>query len=312
MRAVGAMEFGGPEQMRVLDLPEPHPGPGEVRIRVHAAAINPSDIGLRGKRFSPSPDWKPPYVFGMDAAGVVSEVGEGVTWQVGDAVMAVLVPWSAGGGADADEVVVPAASVVPVPSGMDFVHASTLPMNALTAYLVLEKLALPEGSTLAVTGAAGAFGGYVVQLAKAQGLRVLADVSEADEELARELGVDDVVRRGEGVAERYRALVPDGVDAVADGALLNAGINGAVKDGGQIVVPAPWLWETERGITLGNVFVQDRATDTAALESLLALAEKGALTPRVADVFPAEQVVAAHRRFEAGGVRGRLVLDFSS
>ncbi len=90
MRAIGVMEFGGPEKLQVVDIPEPHPGPGEVRIRVHAAAVNPTDTALRAglRRL----EWPPPHIPGMDAAGVVSEVGEGVSWQVGDRVMAVVTP----------------------------------------------------------------------------------------------------------------------------------------------------------------------------------------------------------------------------
>ncbi|MEU9457012.1 NADP-dependent oxidoreductase [Streptomyces sp. NPDC048277] len=312
MRVVGLTEFGGPEQLRVLDVPEPHPGPGEVRIRVHAAAVNPADIGTRSAAWNPNPDWRPPYVLGMDAAGVVSEVGEGAPWNMGDHVMAVVVPWGPGGGAYADELVVPAESVVRVPRGMDFVQASTLPMNGLTAVMALATLDLSEGQTVAVTGSAGAFGGYVTQMAKAQGLRVLADASVADEALIRSLGADEVVRRGDDFAERIREAVPDGVDAVVDGALQNGKIERAVRDGGQIFVPSPWIWEAERGVTVRNALVQTGARDTARIDYVRELAEQGALTPRVADVLPAERAGDAHRRLEAGGVRGRLVLDFSS
>ncbi|MEU9345257.1 NADP-dependent oxidoreductase [Streptomyces sp. NPDC048278] len=312
MRIVGLTEFGGPEQLCVLDVPEPHPGPGEVRIRVHAAAVNPADIGTRSKAWNPNPQWRPPYVLGMDAAGVVSEVGEGAPWSVGDHVMAIVVPWEPGGGAYADELVVPAESVVRVPRDMDFFRACTLPMNGLTAVMALATLDLPEGRTLAVTGSAGAFGGYVTQMAKTRGLRVLADASAADEALIRGLGADEVVRRGDEFAERVREVVPDGVDAVVDGALQNGRIERAVRDGGQIFVPSPWIWEAERGITVRNALVQDGSRNTVGLDLVRELAERGALTPRVADVLPAERAGDAHRRLEAGGVRGRLVLDFGS
>ncbi|MFG2965901.1 NADP-dependent oxidoreductase [Streptomyces sp. NPDC048288] len=312
MRIVGLTEFGGPEQLRVLDVPEPHPGPGEVRIRVHAAAVNPADIGTRSRAWNPNPHWRPPYVLGMDAAGVVSEVGEGAPWKVGDHVMAVVIPWGPGGGAYADEVVVPAESVVRIPRDLDFFHACALPMNGLTAVMALATLELPEGQVLAVTGSAGAFGGYVTQMAKAQGLRVVADASAADEASIRSLGADEVVRRGDDFAERVREVVPDGVDAVVDGALQNGMIERAVRDKGQIFVPSPWIWQAERGITVRNALVQDGARNTAGLDRVRELAERGALTPRVADILPAERAGDAHRRLEAGGVRGRLVLDFGS
>lgn len=310
MRIVGVMEFGGPEQLRVLDVPEPHPGAGEVRIRVHAATVNPTDTGLRaGFRAT---DRKPPYVPGMDAAGVISEVGEGAPWQVGDKVMAIALPVGPHGGAYVDELVVPAESVVRVPRDTDFPAASTLPMNGLTARVALNMLGLSRGQTIAVTGAAGAFGGYVVQLAKADGLRVIADASEADEQLVRNLGADHVVRRGDDVADRIRALAPDGVDGVADGALLHELVVPAIRDGGGIAVVRGWQGEPGRGITVHHVVVFDHAKDNAALDRLREQVEQGVVTLRVAKVLPADQAAEAHRILEAGGTRGRLVLDFSA
>ena len=314
MRAIGVQEFGGPEKLQVLDLPEPHPGPGEVRIRVHGAAVNPTDTNLReGIYAQRSGDTSPgPHVPGADAAGVVSEAGEGVDLQVGDRVMAVVVPMGPHGGAYADELVVPAASVVRVPEGADLFAASTLPMNGLTARLVLEALAVPAGGTIAVTGAAGAFGGYVVQLAKADGLRVIADAAPKDEELVRSLGADEVVPRGDDVAERIRALVPDGVDGLADGAVMDALVVPAVRDGGRISTIRGWSGPADRGISVFPVLVFDDADRTDVLHELRERVEQGAVTLRVAQVLPAEQAAEAHRLLAAGGVRGRLVLDFSS
>ncbi|GAA3985164.1 NADP-dependent oxidoreductase [Thermobifida alba] len=304
------MEFGGPEKLQVVDIPEPHPGPGEVRIRVHAAAVNPTDTALRAglRRL----EWPPPHIPGMDAAGVVSEVGEGVSWQVGDRVMAVVTPVRPGGGAYADHIVVPAESVVRMPEGADFFAASTLLMNALTARLALDRLALEPGQTVAVTGAAGAFGGYAVQLAKADGLRVVADASEADEDLVRGLGADVVVRRGDDVADRIRAACPQGVDGLADGALLHDLVVPAVRDNGRMAVVRAWDGRPGRGIEVHRILVTEALKDTAALDRLRRQAEEGVLTLRVARVLPAEQAAEAHRLLEAGGVRGRLVLDFSS
>ena len=203
MRAIGVTTFGGPDQLQVLDLPVPQPGPGEVRIRVHVATVNPTDTNLVAGAYHQGHDVGPdPVVPGADAAGVISAVGDGAPFTVGEQVMAIVVPTSKHGGAYVDELVVPATQVVRTPADVDFVAASTLLMNGLTARLVLEQLAVPTGGTIAVTGAAGAFGGYVVQLAKADGLRVVADAAEADEELVRGLGADEVVRRGDDVAER--------------------------------------------------------------------------------------------------------------
>jgi NADPH2:quinone reductase len=312
VRAVGVSEFGGPEQLHVVDVPEPHPGPGEVRIRVHAATINPTDTGLRAGRYgSRLKNHRAPHIPGADAAGLIDEVGSGTHWQIGDKVMAVVVPHGPHGGAYADKVVVPQESVVRIPAGADFVAASTLPMNGLTAWLTLERLGLAKGQQLAVTGAAGAYGGYVVQLAKAAGLRVIADASPADVDLVRALGADEVVERGDDVADRIRAIAPDGVDGLADGAVLDEKVLPAIRDGGGLVVIRGWSGEPTRDITIHPVFVYGSAHETGALEQLRQLAETGALTLRVAQTFPPEQAADAHRLLEAGGVRGRLVLDFS-
>ncbi|SDP30127.1 NADPH:quinone reductase [Actinopolyspora xinjiangensis] len=312
MRAIGVTEFGGPEQLRVVDVAQPKPEEGEIRIRVHAAAVNPTDTVLRagGHR---TEGLEPPYIPGMDAAGMISEVGPGVTtWQPGDRVMAVVVPVDSRGGAYADEIVVPAASVAAVPSGFGFAAAATLPMNGLTAHLALEQLGLAEGETLAVTGAAGAFGGYVIELAKDRGLHVIADASAADERLVRDLGADAVVRRGDDVAERIRELVPEGVAGVADGAVLNGAVAPAIRDGGGLAVVRGWQGDPGRGIRVHRVLVVQAVTDSAALDQLRAKVENGRLTPRVARVLPAERADEAHRVLERGGTRGRLVLDFES
>jgi len=312
VRAVGVLEFGGPDALRVLDLPEPHAGPGEVRIRVHAAAVNPTDTGLRSGAYGRRPgDHDPPYVPGMDVAGIVDEVGEGSPWRAGDEVIAVVLPTGPHGGGYAEQVVVPAEQVARKPAGADLISASTLPMNGLTARVALDALGLSRGQTLAVTGAAGAFGGYVVQLAKADGLRVVADASERDEELVRDLGADDVVRRGDDVATRIRALVPDGVDGLADGAVQNEHVVPAIRDGGGMAVVRGWDGDPGRGITIHKIMVFGHVRDTPSLDRLCQQVEAGLVTLRVARVFPPEQAAEAHRALEAGGTRGRFVLDFT-
>jgi NADPH2:quinone reductase len=234
MRAVGLMRHGGPEVLEVVDVPEVHAGAGEVRVRVHAAAVNPTDtLARNGSRAEQQKVDPPPYIPGMDIAGVVDEVGPGVATgvRVGDAVMAMVVP-KGSHGAYREQIVLKERAVVRAPAGKSHVEACTLPMNGLTARLSLDLLALSSGQTLAVTGAAGAYGGYVIQLAKTEGLTVIADASPADRALVKSLGADIVVDRGDDVADRIRQHFPDGVDGLADGAVLNERVVPAVRDGG--------------------------------------------------------------------------------
>jgi NADPH:quinone reductase len=313
MKAVGVFAFGGPEVLRVVDVPEPHAGPGEVRIRVHAAAVSPSDTLMRAGHV-PLPGVKPPYIPGQDAAGVVDEIGQGTVTglRVGDRVMAAVMPIGPRGGAYAEQVVLPASWVTRAPTGASHAEAATLPMNGLTARLALDLLALSAGQTVAVTGAAGAFGGYLVQLAKADGLRVVADASPADEELVRTLGADAVVARGDDVAARFRDVVPAGVDGLADGALIGASVVAAVRDGGGVAAlrGTGSLGVPERGIIHHDVYVPDYFGEWDKLDRLRNLAETGAVTLRVAGTFPPEKAPETHRLLEAGGTRGRLVLEF--
>jgi NADPH2:quinone reductase len=132
-------------------------------------------------------------------------------------------------GAYAEYVVTDVRSVVRAPSNVTTVAASTLLMNALTAYAMLEAPSIPAGGTVAVTGAAGALGGYAVELAKHQGLQVVADAAEADEGLVKGFGADIVVQRGENAAEHIRDEVPGGVDGVVDAALYNDAIVPAIS-----------------------------------------------------------------------------------
>jgi len=306
------MRFEGPDGLEVVDLPEPHAGRGEVRVRVHAAAVNPTDThhatGARREMLEAS--GPPPYVPGMDVAGVLDEIGEGVetALSLGDAVMAMVLPRGSHGGYSTF-VVLPVEAVVAAPRGVDHVSACTLPMNGLTARLALDRLAVAAGDTVLVTGAAGAFGGYAVQLAKADGLRVIADASEADEQLVRGLGADDVVRRGPDVAERVRALVPDGVAAVLDGSVQNGELFDAVRDGGGFATVRGFRADAPRGITIHEIWVRECFKDTAKLDRLREQVEAGELTLRVARTFPLAEAADAHRLLARGGVRGRLVLE---
>ena len=311
MRAVGFTEFGDPSVMRIVTVPIPSPGPGQLRVHVAAATVNPTDLGFRqgGRRL---PDGvAPPYIAGMDLAGVIDAVGPEVSgWRAGDRVMAAVSPWVPGGGAQAEYVVVSEDQLARVPDGMSLEAAATLPMNAMTVRTALDMLALAPGQTLAVTGSAGAVGQYAIQLGVHDGLTVIGDAKPEDEALIRSFGAQHVVERGDGMAAAVRALYPDGVDAVLDAALLGPAVLPAVRDGGQLMCVRPFQGETERDIKISLVLVGNHLHEGARLAELADLAAKGVISLRIADLIPAENAAEAHRRLEAGGVRGRLVLTF--
>ena len=317
MRAIGLHQFGPPDVLEVLDLPLPEPGPGQVRIRVHAAAVSPTDAALRAGDYAPRiaelEDVYPPYVPGMDAAGVIDAIGPNRDGrlQVGDAVVAFVVPLSPRRGAYADYITLPAASVVRAPRGFDHIEASTFLMNALTARVTLDALALSADEPLVITGAPGLLGSYLIQLAKADGLTVIADASPDDEVRVRDFGADHVVPRGAGFVSAVRALLPEGTHGLADAGILNGEALPAIADNGRMVVLQGWEGPTERGIELHRIFVAGWAEDTARMEKLVSQVEEGVLSLRVLDVLPPEQAADAHRRMHQGGVRGRIVLDFS-
>jgi NADPH2:quinone reductase len=312
MRAVGLFVHGGPEVLQLIDVPEVHAGPGQVRIRNYAATVNPTDVGTRnGSRAEQQKAFPPPYVPGMEAAGIVDEVGSGVTTgvKVGDRVLAMVIPVGSQG-AYREQIAIDARSVVLAPTGKTHIEACTLPMNGLTARRSLDLLSLSPGQTIAVTGAAGAYGGYVIQLAKAEGLTVIADASEQDDALVRSLGADIIVRRGDDVASRIREHVPNGVDGLADGAVLNEKVIAAVRDGGGFTSVRGFSGTDQRGIRFSPTFVREYTNDFDKLDRLRRQVESGQLTLRVGATYSPEQAADAHRRLEAKGTRGRIVIEF--
>ncbi len=300
-RAVAITEPGGPEVLGVVEREVREPGPGEVRLAVRAASVNPTDIVLRQRG---AEGLSPPWVPGMDAAGTVESVGAGVErLAVGDEVMAAVMPRRLEGGAQAELVVVPVASVVPIPEGATVEQAATLPMNGLTALRGLELLGLEPGATLAVTGGAGLLASYVIPIAKLHGLRVVADAAADDEELVRGFGADVVVARGDDF--------PGGVDGVFDTALHGRAMFPAISAGGGLAYVRGWDGaDVEDGITIHRVQVTEVLERTEWLLELSELAGRGALTLRVAATFPPERAADAHRLMEAGGLRGRAVIVF--
>ncbi|MER5475290.1 zinc-binding dehydrogenase [Streptomyces sp. NPDC002935] len=294
MRAAVVTAFGGPEAVELVEVAVPEPGARQVRIKVAAAGVNPVDAGVRAGVFGGAGQR---LGLGWDVAGVVDAAGAASGWNVGDDVVALVYGPVKSLGTHADQVVVDADAVAAAPRSVDAVHAASLPLNALAAAQALDALALEPGQSLLVTGAAGAVGGYAVQLAARLGVTVTALAREGDEELVRSLGADRFVSG---------AVAPGSVDAVLDAAILGAEALEWVRDGGAFVGVIPGAHPASvRGVRTGAVEV---AADGARLTELVALLDEGVLTTRVAGTYALDEVVKAHARLAEGGLRGRLVL----
>ena len=312
MKAVGFKNFGDPEVLEVMDIPEVSAGEGEIRIRNYASAVNPTDIVSRSgliKQFIK--DFTLPCVPGMDVAGIVDEIGPGVETgiKVGDKVIAMVMPNKLHG-AYREQLVLDQNAVVKAPEGFSFFESSTLPMNGLTARLSLDLLDLKKNNIIAVTGGPGAYGGYVIQLAKADGLIVLADSNENDVDLLKDLGVDYIIPRGKNFVEEVKKIFPDGVDGIADGALLNEKAIGAVKDSGSFTSVRNFIGEPQRNINFTATWVSEYYCDFEKLNTLRQQVEDGLISLRVAEIVTPENAAEAHRKLDAGGARGRMVINW--
>ncbi|MFJ7146858.1 NADP-dependent oxidoreductase [Streptomyces sp. NPDC100445] len=309
MRAVVVRSFGGPDVLEISEVPVPATGPGQVRIRVDAASVNPVDAATRSGALTSAGLMAAREVVGIgwDVAGHVDEVGKGVTtFTPGDRVIGLRDRLDVSLGTYAEFVVLDAEAVAPAPVGISAAEAATLPLNGLTALQALDLLALEPGATLLVTGAAGAVGGFAVELATLRGLRVVAAAGAQDEGFVRAAGARWFVPRSADLAEAVRDLVPGGVDGALDAAVLGVRALGAVRNRGAFVsvvagaAPLPL-----RGITVSEQWV---AADGSALRWLSSLAERGQVSLRVANTLPLHHAVQAHEALAKGGLRGRLVL----
>ncbi len=310
MRAVVVRNYGGPEALEVADVPVPEPGRGQVRIRVEATAVNPVDAATRQGLMNLA---RPGVIrerdqvgIGWDLAGTVDAPGPGVTSLApGERVIGLRDRLDQPLGTYADQVVLDASDVAPAPLGVDSAAASALPLNGLTAVQALDLLGLAAGQTILVTGAAGGLGGFAVELASMRGLRVIAAAGDDDEKLTRELGAAAFVPRSADLAPAVRDLVPGGVDAAFDAAVLGYPALDAVRAGGSFAAFIGTGPAAVRGIRVVPVNIH---ADGAALTGLSALAAAGKLTLRVAGIYALEDAARAHERLQTGGLRGRLVL----
>ncbi|MFG1922462.1 NADP-dependent oxidoreductase [Cryptosporangium sp. NPDC048952] len=301
MRAAAVTQFGGPDILEIVDVPRPAPGPGQALVRVAAGAVNRIDLSTRSGALAQAGLLAPAdrYWLGWDVAGTVEEVGPGVTrFAPGDPIIGLRDVLSAPG-THAEYVVLDETALAPAPTSVPLTTASTLPLIGLTADRSLTLTGLRAGQTLLVTGAAGGVGGLLLELARLRGIRTVA-VADA------EVPADHVVRRTEPLPAAVRAVVPGGVDAVVDAAVIGVPAHEALRGGGTFVaLVAPFAPPPLRAT---RVVVQEVFADGTRLTELSALVDAGQLTLRVAGTFPLDTIADAHERLAAGGLRGRLVL----
>lgn len=300
MRAACFNQFGGPEVLEIVDLPDPHAGPGQIRVAVHAAGVNPSDWKLRKGLMGGDL----PQTTGREVAGVVDEVGEGVTdVAVGDRVFG----FSSGDvGAGAAELAV-LSDYAPIPPSLGFVEAAGLPVAIETATRGLDALGFGAGSTLLVNGAAGGVGSAAVQLAVVRGARVIGTASSANHDYLRSLGAEPVAY-GEGLVGRVRALAPNGVDAALDVAGSDVLPELIELAGGphHVVTLADYTGALAHGVRFSSGDDAGRAVH--AIAEIAQLIESGRFSPPVTRTFPLAEIAEAHRVSEEGHARGKLVL----
>ncbi len=309
MRAVAVREYGGPEALEVMDLPEPIVGPDLVLVRARAAGVNPVDFKMRKGGLDSRFPCHFPLIPGWDIAGMVERVGPAVPELApGDEVVGYVrrdhVQW----GTYAELVSAPVRTLARKPATSSWEEAAALPLAGLTAWQALTRvLAVGEGDVVLVHAAAGGVGSFAVQLARLLGARVIGTASEANHDHLRGLGAEPVAY-GSELMEGVHKLAPEGVTAVLDlvgGDALEAS-PGLLADGGRLAS----VIDAKRVSELGGQywFVRPDADDLARLCQLV---EEGEVTVHVERTFPLEQAADAHRLLEGGHMRGKLALQIA-
>ncbi|WP_163864252.1 quinone oxidoreductase family protein [Myxococcus eversor] len=324
MKAIRLHRFGGPEELRLDDVPTPTPGDGEVRIRVHASGLNFTDLGQREGRMPGTPPL--PFVPGLEAAGVVDSLGPGVQGLTKGARVVAILPNQ---GAFAGYAIAPTATVLALPDPVSFEQAVCLPAQAPTALLGLREGArLREGESVYIPSAAGGVGTFLVQLAKRMGAsRVIGGAStEAKRDLVLRLGADAAVDTSHAdwparVREATGGLGAD-VVFVAGGGELPARSLQALAFRGRLVLfgaesmfDTQWSREQMTGVLAQNQSIVGFATFTlpfeqrqAALREALSLVERGQLQTVIGQTFPLEAVSQAHREMAERSTTGKVVI----
>lgn len=304
MKSILVRTAGGPGVLELTETPLPAPGVRQIRIRVAASSLNPIDLSARAGRLTAA-GLMPPmehYGLGWDVAGHVDATGPGAErFRVGEPVIG-LRDLLFAGGAHAEYVVLDESACAPAPSSAPLTEAATLPLNALTADRCLD---LAGDGTLLVTGASGGVGGFVLELARRRGIRTVALARPRDAERIGALA-SAVLTSADDLGAAVRRIVPGGVDAVIDAAVLGITAHQALRGGGTFVaLVAPFAPPPIRGT---RVVVQEVFADGKRLGELAELVDEGVLTLRVARTFPLARAREAHELLEGGGVAGRIVL----
>lgn len=300
MKAARFHKYGGPEVLKIEEVDVPTPGPGEVRIAVKAAGINPIDWKLRAGYMREMIPLSFPAGVGIDAAGVVDAIGEGVTGVfMGDAVF--------GKGHDTMAEYAILHEWAHKPDGLSFEEAAGFPVAVETASRIIDEIGVKPGDTLLVSGAAGGVGSAVIQLAKVAGIRTIGTASEAKHGYLRSLGAISTTY-GPGLSERVAVLAPSGVQGALD--IAGSGIIPdlmAITGEPSKVLSIADITASEHGVRTSF----DPRDATPALEQAAALYAAGFFTLPVERTFPLDEIAAAHELSAQGHVTGRLVITIA-
>ena len=304
MRAAQIGSYGGPEVLNLADIDTPSPGPGQVLIEVHGSSINPVDVALRSGWMQEYFPLQLPVTLGMDVAGTVLEVGDGVTeLAVGDPVYGwAAVPFGGSGGF-AEYAVAHAGTLAAAPAGLDLVTTGALAHAGVSALqAVAEGLGVQEGDRVLVHGASGGVGLYALAIAKHLGAHVVASAHGAGVTAVDGAGPDEVVDTDQ---TDLASLEPFDLtlDLVSQDPVLPVAVT---KPGGSVVsllAPADQEAADAKGVSTSLQFTE---VNTGRLERLAELAGQGVVLPRIVDTFALGDISAAFARKEAGGAHGKI------
>ena len=309
MKAVRFHEYGDPEVLRVEDVDVPTPGEDQVRVRVAATSFNGVDANIRAGRMQGPMPLDLPHIPGLDVAGTVDALGDGVAGlQVGDAVIGFL-PFGADGAA-AEYVLADAAGLAPAPTTIPLADAAALPVVGLTAWQALfEHANLRNGHRILINGAGGAVGGYAVQLAKTAGAHVIATASAGTRAQVAAHGADEII---DHTAGEVTDAISEPVDVLLNLAPITpeqfTALAALVSDGGVIVNTTVWMpapSDEARGVRGIDLYVR---SDAAELSELSARVDRGELTVDVAERVPMADLAAVHARAADGTLAGKVII----